>query len=67
MSKKEVLLKVSQESKKTRAKKSRRIKKKKQRKPKKIWSDIEDQRLLSLISQYGAAKWSVIASHMEGR
>jgi hypothetical protein len=67
MFKKEVLKKKRQEPKKTRAKKSRRIKKKKQRKPKKIWSEQEDQRLLYLISQYGAAKWSVIAAHMEGR
>ena len=51
-------------------KSNRRIaknKKKRIRKPKKIWSQDEDELLLKLIDQYGPAKWSVISSFMENR
>ena len=50
MSKKEDLFGKVEESKKIRTKKIRRVKKKKQRKPKKIWSEEEDNKLLSLIN-----------------
>ena len=44
-----------------------KLKKKRIRKPKKIWSQDEDELLLKLIDQYGPAKWSVISSFMENR
>lgn len=34
---------------------------------KKIWTDSEDEQLLRLINDYGAAKWSTIANFMPGR
>lgn len=41
--------------------------KKKVRKPKKIWTQEEDELLLKLIEEYGPAKWSIIASFMQNR
>lgn len=37
------------------------------KRPKRIWSVDEDTELLRLIGIYGAAHWSTIASHMNGR
>lgn len=48
-------------------KRKRKDKKKKVRKPKKIWTQEEDELLLKLIDEYGPAKWSVIASFMNNR
>lgn len=45
----------------------KRDRKKKARKPKKIWSQEEDDLLLKLINKYGPSKWSVIASFMVDR
>lgn len=42
-------------------------KRKKLRKPKKIWSQDEDELLLNLIEKYGPSKWSIIASFMTNR
>lgn len=48
-------------------KRSKKEKKKRVRKPKKIWTQEEDELLLKLIDQYGPTKWSVIASFMDNR
>ena len=51
-------------------KSARRLKKTKNspvKRQKKIWTDSEDEQLLKLIQDYGAAKWSTIANFMPGR
>lgn len=47
--------------------KRKKDKRKKLRKPKKIWSQEEDELLLNLIEKYGPSKWSIIASFMNNR